>query len=228
MQNNELLLKKLRLDAGASETQVRFAYEKLKNSYELIAISTEDEGIKAAAERKLEELKRLGEALPCEMEIELVAEEEYDEVINAAYRMLGNSRANEGDIQIMIGKLGKIGQTGESYYLQGLLHLQINNGYPGCERAKQPIENAVTMDPNNQAYLALKEGVDSVIRAKIAHDEEMQREKERQLEIERQRQLEAQRRARIQMFWSVCQTVCTVVFGIICGVFQCVCTCCDN
>ena len=46
MPNRELFLKKLRLDEDATDNEISVAYEKLRLTYELVAISSNDSGIK--------------------------------------------------------------------------------------------------------------------------------------------------------------------------------------
>lgn len=227
MPNREILLKKLKLENGATDNEIKIAYEKLRHTYELVAISSTDNDVKQIAEKKLSELKALSDSVIGDINLEIVHDDEYGEIVKATYKLLENSHSNEKDISAMIDKLKNTTMTSENYYLQTLLYLEINNGFPGCENAKKTIENALVIEPNNEAYLALKKGIDSVIQAKIEYDEEQLRIQEEQLreQQERQKQLEAE--AQAQKRRAICGGIFECICGCIGGFFQCVCSCCS-
>lgn len=227
MPDRELLLKKLRLKMDASDDDVKIAYEKLKHTYELISISSSDNEIKQIAEKKLRELTALSCLVPQSVNWEFDRDDEYDEIVKAANRLLGNGHVKEKEISQMIEKLENTTITSENYYLQTLLHLEINNGYSGCEKAKITIENALVIEPANEAYIALKKGIELVIQAKIEHDKEQMRIQQEQLEAQERRQKELERQARNEKRRAICGGIFECVCGLVSGIFQCVCSCCS-
>lgn len=227
MQNKELLIKKLRLNSNATDQEIYVAYTKLKNTYELVIVRTNDSDVKAMAEQKLRELEGLYDAGLGKVSFDISGDDGYDEIVKASYKLFSNGRAGEKECRIMIDKLKNTTMTSENYYLQAMLHLEINNGYPGCGEAKEAIENALTIEPGNEAYLALKKGIDSVIKAKIDHDEHQRRIKEEELrqQQEREAQLrkEEERERRRVLCGNICECMCEC-FG---GLVQCICSCCS-
>lgn len=227
MSDREILLKKLRLDSGADDNEIKVAYEKLKQTYELIVISSYDKDIKEIAEKKLRELEKLADSVIGGMSLKSVYEGQYDEIVRAAYKLLGNRNAKAEDLNDMIGKLENTTMTSENYYLQTLLYLEINNGFPGCEKAKQTIENALVIEPRNESYLALKKGIDAVIESKIEYDEELKRIKEE----EERELLERQRREEKEAIWqrrrAMCGRLCECTCESLTGICQCICSCCS-
>ena len=227
MPNREFLLRKLRLENDATDDEIKIAYEKLRITYELVAISSNDKDVKQIAEKKLSELNELSKFVIASTNLEIAGSDEYDETIKAAHRLLENRRASETDKYRMIERLNKTTMTSENFYLQTLLYLDVNNGFPGCRNAKETIENALVIEPNNEAYLALKNGIDSVIQAKINHDEEMLKRKEqerRELE-ERQKRLQAE--ADAQKRRAVCGGILEGCCECLGGLFECLFACCD-
>ncbi len=228
MLNRETLLKKLRLTSSASDSEICSSYAKLKHTYELVSISSADEEIKKIAKSKLEDLERYMQFLP---QVEVVSDSqgsEYDKTVKAAYKMLEKGKANEGELNEMLRKLLNTTMTSENYYLQTLLYLEINNGFPGCEYAKKTIENALQIEPQNHAYLALKNGIDSVIQAKINYDEEQIRIKQQQLREEEERRQRLEREARVQQTRACCGETATVICGIFACFCECFSSCCDG
>ncbi len=227
MTNKEQLLRKLRLNSDATDGQLKLAFEKLRHTYELVAISSNDEDIKKMAENKLRELTALAETVIGAVEIDMTYNDEYDEIIKAAHKLLENSRASVNERRIMLEKLNKTTMTSENYYLQTLIHLEINNGFPGCKEAKKTIENAIVIEPQNEAFLALREGIDSVIQAKIAYDEEQLRIQQLQLQEQQEKQKAAEAEARAQQRRAICGGIFECICGCIGGIFECVCSCCS-
>ena len=88
MPNREFLLRKLRLENDATDDEIKIAYEKLRITYELVAISSNDKDVKQIAEKKLSELNELSKFVIASTNLEIAGSDEYDETIKAAHRLL--------------------------------------------------------------------------------------------------------------------------------------------
>lgn len=228
MQNKELLLKKLRLENDASDETIKVACEKLKYTYELVATSSTDPDIKQIAENKLRELRQLSDSVIANVKITVSHDDSYGETVAAARKLLENARASEEALRAMIVQLSNTAITSENYYLQTLLYLQINCGYPGCVNAKKTIENAIAIEPNNEAYLAIKRGIDSVIQAKIDFDAEQLRIAEEKMREEEQKRRELEQEAIKQQRKAICGSIFECVCGCVGMIFACICGCCED
>ena len=226
MRNRSVICQKLRLAEDVGKKELKIAYEKQKQTYELIILSSTDATVKKIAEQKLREWKELGVKEELEgISISTPESDAYEDVIRAAYRLLEHRGAKEEELSEMLEKLHQTKQTAENFYLCTLIHLEKNNGYPGCASAKYTIESALNLDPGNEAYLALKKGIDAVIQANKEYQEEQMRIRQEALVRQAEEQKEAERRARRERNCELCGEGFTCTCGIIGVLLECLCGC---
>lgn len=229
MENKKLLCRKLRLAEFTDDKTLKMAYEKQKQTYELVMLSATDENIRKIAERKLKELISLAEKC-CLEGITVTTEDSssYSEIIEACYRLLGNKQKKAGDIGDMLNMLRRTEQSAENYYLQALLHLEADSGHRGCANALEPIRSALNIEPENETYIALHKGITDVITAKAEYEKRALEELGRFREEQDRRLKEEETRRRWQMAGDICCNLAQCAGTIVVGVFSCFCECMDG
>lgn len=221
------LRKKLRVDENSDVKELKLEYEKLKQTYELIIVSSKDESIREIAKKKLEALKRdASEYIFDNVKVQTNNMHNYETVISAAYKLLESGKSNYKEIDAVIRNLNSIKRTSENYYLQAVLTLQKECGTQEYETAKKHIEEALKFDSNNEVYLEMHNGIIECLKRTIEIDERNKRileEQNRQYQ-ERQRKLAAE--ANAQRRRASCGDFCECVGNCFEILFDCLCCGC--
>lgn len=181
----------LRVQKTADRKELQAKYLRMLDSYQMTATFAEDRAVSEIARRKIEQLIAAGKEYGLDNEyFESNTTTAQQTNISSIKLALNSSECSVDKLREsnMLDRISALPESAEKHYLKSVVMLRIDSSFRGCRDAITELDEALNLDPTNEAYIGLLDAITEQVQ-----DYE-QRQKEKADKEERER-LERERKS---------------------------------
>lgn len=223
----------LRVRESADRDELQAKYLRMLDTYQMTLTFAESPEVAEIARIKLEQLVEAGKKCGLDSEnFESSVTNTIQTDISSIKLALNSSGCDASKLRgsNILGKIDLLPKSAEKHYLKAMVNLRLDSSFQGCQNAVEEIQNAIRLDPTNEAYTGLLDAISEQLK------EYEQRQRDRAIQEERERQKrerlsqEALDRARRRQFWNSFGPCASGVGAIALNIFVCwcICYCCES